>query len=333
MSLHVRESLAAVLVVLAATACDHASTNPGSGSIQFSRSISLPDAQSLLQTGPARVDVGLIPGTLVARRVAIETTDELARPEEVRSRINAISATADQGTVTLELGGLKVGFNSSTQFRPDDGDSHEHDARMLDGGGTTLADFVARVQADLAAGRHPAVKARRAPPATPQAPGDATFLATELRRDQDNEHPRISLNVTGANLVTSPTSPPDAVLKLLGMSIELRVSDGTTRLQAQNPEVEGERDFEGMVRSVDQTANTVTLADGTVIHIVSGTEVDAREGDDDEHLASLTEVQAALAASRAVKAEGEGLVTAASPLTLDAVKIEFEAEELPASQP
>src|SRR5947208_10137543 len=91
MSLHVRESLAAVLVVLAATACDHASTNPGSGSIQFSRSISLPDAQSLLQTGPARVDVGLIPGTLVARRVAIETTDELARPEEVRSRINAIS--------------------------------------------------------------------------------------------------------------------------------------------------------------------------------------------------------------------------------------------------
>ena len=97
MSLHVRESLAAVLVVLAATACDHASTNPGSSSIQFSRSISLPDAQSLLQTGPARVDVGLIPGTLVARRVAIETTDELARSEEVRSRINAISAQPIRG--------------------------------------------------------------------------------------------------------------------------------------------------------------------------------------------------------------------------------------------
>src|SRR5881628_1801872 len=140
MSLHVRSgsrpqigSLAAALVVLVATACDHASTSPGSGSIQFSRRISLPDAQSLLQTGLARVDVGLIPGTLVARRVAIETTDELARPEEVRSRINAISATADQGTVTLELGGLKVGFNSSTQFRPDDGDSDEHDARRFCG--------------------------------------------------------------------------------------------------------------------------------------------------------------------------------------------------------
>src|SRR5204863_7382312 len=141
------------------------------------------------------------------------------------------------------------------------------------GSGMKLAVWVAKVPADLAAGLPPAGTARRAPPATPQAPGDATFLATELRRDQDNEHPRISLNVTSANLVTSPTSPPDAVLKLLGMSIELRGSDGTTRLQAQNPEVEGERDFEGMVRSVDQTANTVTLADGTVIHIVSGTEV------------------------------------------------------------
>src|SRR3989449_733190 len=220
MLLHVRSgsrvqigSVAAVLVVLVATACEHASTSPGSGSIQFSRSITLPDAQSLLQTGPARVEVRVIPGTLVARRFEIETTDELARPEEVRSRVNAISATADQGTVTLELGGLHVGFNSSTQFRPDDGDSDEQAALISEGSGATLADFVARVQADLAAGRHPAVKARRAPAATPQAPGDASFVATELGRDQDNEHSRISLNVTGANLVASPTPPPDAVLK------------------------------------------------------------------------------------------------------------------------
>src|SRR5881397_2028674 len=322
---------AAALVLLVVAACDHSPSGPGSNSIQFSRTISLPDAQSLLQSGPTRVEVRVIPGMLVARRVEIETSEELARPEEIRSRISAISATTDAGTVTLALGGLQVGFNSSTRFQPDDGDGDGHAAPMSEGGdgGTTLADFVAGVQADLAAGRHPAVKARRTPPATPQAPGDATFLATELRRDQDNEHSRISLNVTGANLVTSPTPPPDAVLKVLGTSIELRVSDGTTRLQAQNPEVEGERDFEGMVRSVDQTANTVTHADGTVIHIVSGTEVDAREGDDDEHLTSLAEVQAALAASRVVKAEGEGLVTAASPLTLDAVKIEFEAEEPP----
>ena len=321
-------SFTAVLVILVATACDPASTDPGSSSIQFSRSISLPDAQGLLQTGPARVVVGVIPGTLVARRVEIETTDELARPEEIRSRISAISATADQGTVTLELGGLQVGFNASTQFRPDEGDSDEHAALMSDGdgGGTTLAGFVARVQADLAAGRHPALKARRTPPATPQAPGNASFLASELRLDQDNDHPRIGLNVTGANLVTSPTPPPDAMLKLLGLSIELRLSDGTTALRAENAEVDDEQEFEGMVQSLDQTANKVTLVGGTIIHIVSGTEFEAKEGDDDDHLASLADVQAALAAGRAVKAEGEGLVTGTNPRTLDAVKIEFEAD-------
>jgi len=329
-------SLAAVLVTLVVAACDHMSTNPGSSSIQFSRSISLPDAQGLLQTGPTRVEVRVIPGGLVARRVDIETSEEVARPEEIRSRISAITARADEGTVTLELGGLQVAFNSSTRFRPDDGDGSDHAAPLSPGndggGGTTLADFVARVQADLAAGRHPAVKARRSPPATPQAPDDASFLATELKLDQQNDHPRISLNVTSANLVNSPTPPPDAVLKLLGLSIELRVSDGTTALRAENPEVDDEQEFEGMVQSVDQTANTVTLADGTVIHIVSGTAFDAREGDDDEHLASLADVQAALTAGRPVKAEGEGLVTGANPLTIDAVKIEFEAEEEAAHQ-
>ena len=320
---------AAALVLLVVAACDHTSTDPRFNSIQFSRTISLPDAQSLLQSGPTRVVVRAIPGMVVARRVEIETSEELARSEEIRSRISAISATADAGTVTLELGGLQVGFNSSTRFQPDDGDGDGHAAPMSEGGdgGTTLADFVARVQADLAAGRRPAVKARRTPPATPQAPDDATFLATELRLDQENDHPRISLNVTSANLVTSPTPPPDAVLKVLGLSIELRVSDGTTTLRAENPEVDDEQEFEGMVQSVDQTANTVTLTDGTIIHIVSGTELEAREDGDDEHLASLADVQAALTAGRPVKAEGEGLVTGANPLTIDAVTIECEADE------
>ena len=255
------------------------------------------------------------------------------RAEEIRSRISAISATTDAGTVTLELGGLQVGFNSSTRFQPDDGDGDGRAAPLSEGGdgGTALADFVAGVQADLAAGRHPAVRARRTPPSTPQAPDDATFLATELRLDQENDHPRIRLNVTSANLVTSPP-PPDAVLKVLGLSIELRVSDGTTTLRAENPEVDDEQEFEGMVQSVDQTANTVTLADGSIIHIVSGTELEAREGGDDEHLGSLADVQAALTAGRSVEAEGEGLVTGANPLTIDAVKIEFEADEVAEQQ-
>ncbi len=57
-----------LFLTLFATACDHSPSGPGSNSIQFSRTVSLPDAQSLLQTGPTRVEVRVIPGTLVARR-------------------------------------------------------------------------------------------------------------------------------------------------------------------------------------------------------------------------------------------------------------------------
>src|SRR5690242_13152769 len=63
---------AALLVVLLAAGCDRMTTAPGSNSIQFSRTVSLPDAHTLLQTGPTRVEVRVIPGTLVARRVELE---------------------------------------------------------------------------------------------------------------------------------------------------------------------------------------------------------------------------------------------------------------------
>jgi hypothetical protein len=327
---------AALALTFALAACDSTASGPGSTlPAQFSRQISLPDFHSQLVTGPTRIEVSVIPGTLVARRVEIQAPDALARPEEIRSRITAISATGDHGTVTLELGGLQIAFDASTRFRSDDGDGGEHAVMMSDdAGGTTLTDFVARVQAELAAGRHPAVKARRAAPATPQAPGDASFLAAALRLDEENTHSRISLNVTDANLVTNPTSPPDATLRVLGVSIELRVTEGTTSLQAEHPDLEGQREFEGIVQSVDATAKRVTLMGGTVIRLSGGTTVEAKEGEgEDDHLASLADVQAALAAGRAVKAQGEGLVASTTPLTIDAVEIEFEAREVEAQQP
>lgn len=329
----------ALALTVALVACDSTTSGPRSSlPAQFSRQVSLPDFQNQLITGPTRIEVRVIPGTLVARRVQIQVSDELARPEEVRSRVTAISATGDQGTVTLELGGLQIAFDAATRFRgDDDGSGGEHAVMMADdgGGGTTLADFVARVQADLAAGRHPAVKARRAAPAVPQAPDDATFLAGELRLDEENDHARLSLNVTGANLTTNPTPPPDATLTLLGLSIELRTSDGTTTIHAENEDLEGQQEFEGLVQSVDVTGNTVTLGDGTIVRLSAGTMIEAREGDDaeDQHLGSLADVQAALTAGRTVKAEGEGLVASTMPRTIDAVEIEFEAREVAAPQP
>jgi hypothetical protein len=307
-------------VTLAVAACDQTSTNPGSNSIQFSRSISIPDAQSLLQTGPTRVEVRVIPGTLTARRVELEESDEMSRPEVIRSRVTAVTAGTDTATFTLELGGLQIAANGSTSIRHRDGDDHASQSAV------TLADVVALVQAEIAAGHNPTLTASRQPPSAPQAPDDGSFLAAELRLDEGNSHSVIKLNIAAANLVANPTPPPDGFLKLLGLSLELRLSDGTTRLKQENPELEGVREFEGLVQSVDLTAQSVTLTDGTIIRIVAGTEFETREGDEDDHLTSLAAVQDALTARKTVEAEGRGLVDSTSPLTLDAIRIEFEVE-------
>ena len=311
---------AALLVVLLAAGCDRMTTAPGSNSIQFSRTVSLPDAHTLLQTGPTRVEVRVIPGTLVARRVELEESSEMTRPEQVRSRVTAVTSGTDTATFTLEVGGIHIAANGSTTIR--DGDRDGDMAQTA----TTLADFVALVQADIAAGHNPTLTATRQPPSAPQAPDDGKFLAADLRLDEANSHSVIKLNIAAANLMTNATPPPDGFLKLLGVSLELRLADGTTKLEQENPELEGVREFEGTVQSVDQTAKTVTLKDGTVIRIVAGTEFDAREGDEDDHLTSLAAVQDALTAGKTVETQGRGLVDSTSPLTFDAIRIEFEVE-------
>src|SRR5713101_2265631 len=314
-----------LFLTLFAAACDHSPSGPGFTPIQFSRTVSLPDAQSLLQTGPTRVEVRVIPGTLVARRVELEESNEMSRPEQVRSRVTAVTSGTDTATFTLEVGGIKIAANGSTMIRHGDRDGDMAQSA------TTLADFVALVQADIAAGHNPTLTGSRQAPSAPQASDDGKFLAADLRLDEANSHSVIRLNIAAANLVTNATPPPDGFLKLLGVSLELRLADGTTRLKQENPELEGVREFEGTVQSVDQTAKTVTLKDGTVIRIVAGTEFDAREGNEDDHLTSLAAVQDALTAGKTVKTEGRGLVDSTSPLTFDAIHIEFEVEgeELP----
>jgi hypothetical protein len=316
---------ATLFLTLLATACDHSPSGPGSTSIQFSRTVSLPDAQRLLQIGPTRVEVRVIPGTLVARRVELEESSEMTRPEQVRSRVTAVTSGTDTATFTLELGGIHIAANGSTMIRHGDRDGDMAQSAV------TLADFVALVQADIAAGHNPTLTASRPAPSAPQALDDGKFLAADVRLDEANSHSVIKLNIAAANLVTNATPPPDGFLKLLGVSLELRLADGTTKLKQENPELEGVREFEGTVQSVDQAANTVTLKDGTVIRIVAGTEFDAREGNEDDHLTSLAAVQDALTAGKTVKTEGRGLVDSTSPVTFDAIRIEFEVEgeELP----
>lgn len=304
-------ALAAAVVTGLFWGCGDSITGPGSGGIVFSEQIPLGTLQTEIDQGARRVEIKLLRGTLVAREVELEEAEERADREEVKSRVTAIDGGA--GMLTLELGDLVVTFDAATEFR-------------LEGGaGIDLAGFVSRIETSLAGGDFPAVEAKRPPAAEPQAPDDPTFLATRIEIDDEADEPEIEINIDGDNLVASASPPPDAILTVLGLPIEIRASDGTTELERERDRDDDETEFEGIVSSVDEAAGTATLADGTIIRIVQATEIE-REGDDD-NLTSLGAVAAALAQGALVEAEGEGVVESADPRTIVAKEVEFEIED------
>jgi len=318
---------AVALLVTLALGCDSQRTTGPFANLApaFSKTITLSDFGTALGSGPERVRIWLTPGTLIAQRVVVTEPEQRARPERIDSRVTAMVPTAAGDTVVLALGHLKIFVNASTKFtgNHEDGDSDDPGATPPTG----LADFTARIQAELAAGRNPAVEARRPAPTSPQGPGDAAFTATVLRLDAAADHPSIEMNVAAANLMKNATPPPDAWLEVLGLKVELRTSDGTTRIREETPEAEGEIAFGGMVKSVDVTAKTATLVDGTILRIVAGTEIAGRDDPDDPTLATLADVQAALTAHDTVLAKGEGLLVTATPRTLDVIQVRFEVKE------
>ncbi len=306
-------SLAVLGIAVLFAACSSDSvTGPGAGAglpTAFSRTITLPEFEDILINGPTRVEIKLVNGSLVAREVEVKESEELRDEEEIESRITAIDPA---GNVTLALGGLVVGFDAGTQFEAEDG---QH---------LTMQEFVTRVQDALAAGENPPVEAKRNPADAPQDPDDATFLATELELDDEADEDEIEINVDGDNLAITATPPPDAILTVLNLPIELDVTGGVTELEAEIDDHRREEvDFEGMVASVN--GSSFTLTDGTVVEIVDGTEIE--HCDDHDELCSLAEVERALAAGFLVEAEGEGIVTGTDPLTIAASEVEFEIED------
>jgi len=306
------KSVAALIMAALVAACNgENTTGPGTGGgnpTLFAQAITLPQFENILSAGPARVEIKLIEGTLVAREVEVEEAEEMLDEEEVESRVTAISSS----NMTLAFGGLVVDFDGNTKFEAEDGQD------------LSMQEFINRVQAALNAGENPPVEAKRPPAATPQDPDVATFLATKIEFDDEADEDELKINVDGDNLSTNATPPPDAILRVLNLPIELDVSGGRTELESEiDDDTLDETEFESLVESV--SGSTVTLTNGMVVTIVDDTEFD--DCDDADELCSLTEVQTALAMGFLVEADGEGVVTGTGPLSITASKVEFEIED------
>lgn len=305
----------ALLLTVGLGACgDATAPDTPSAAVLFSQDITLPQLEETLVAGPTRLEIELLSnGSLVAREVEIKTADELAHREEIESPIGALEGGTDHGTIILELGGLRVNFDRSTRFRREHGDD------------LTFDQFTAIIDDAFLNDRQLAVEAKRTPPLEPQAPDDATFFANELKLDDEADEPEIEINVDRDNLRTNTGSPPDGWILVLGLEIELRHSEGVTELESEMDGVDGETDFEGLVDMVDLVDSTVTLKDGRIIRIVTGTKIE-RDASDNDHLRSLQDVADAVASGFLVEAEGEGVVETTDPLLIVAIEVEFEIE-------
>ncbi|MDH3292519.1 MAG: hypothetical protein OEO20_12465 [Gemmatimonadota bacterium] len=307
-------SLTLLGVVLGAAACaDTPGLGPdGLGELPaFASDVTMLGFQSEVDAGAARIEIVLAGDGLLARDVAIKSGEVLRTPERIHGHITLLEPTSTGGLLTLDIGGLKVQFTGETGIGVFGTD-----------GTMDLETFVARVTAALTEGHHPGVVAMRAPPDAPQAPGDDAFLAARLLLGGEGEGRILVLNIDGDNLVRNSSPPPDGWVAVLGLRIELRVTEGLTRIRKERDDFLVRR-FEGVVQSVNLDAHTFTLRDGTVIRLVRETEIKYEVGDE-HRLGSLEEVARAVNAGLTVVSAGAGVVEGREPLRLVAIAVVFE---------
>lgn len=288
---------------LAAVSCTDVGVGPeDQGTMELFQSGDFSDASGQLNGGVASVRVVLDGERLLAHRVRIGTP---ANDEEIEGPVASFELTNAGGTVKV-VPGLTVQFTGETEFAIGDED-------------VTREVFVARLTAALAEGAGAWIEAERDAPSAPQAPEDASFVASEMSLHRGGEHPELRLNVDADNLARNPTPPPDGWLKVLALMIELRVSEGLTVIEIENDEV-AKREFAGAVQAVDLAARTLTLDGGLTIRVVEETEIGLKI-DHGFPLGSLEAAAQAIDAGLTVLAAGIGAVETADPPVLVAIRL------------
>ncbi|HXV87081.1 MAG TPA: hypothetical protein VD793_10290, partial [Gemmatimonadales bacterium] len=291
---------------LALAACEHVANPPDSTDPpELFQNGTVADASSELGEGAsAFAAVTLGEDGLLARRITLSPPGER---EAVVGRVTALEVSGSAGSLTLNLSGLEVLFDGETQFTAGEGEPVAAEIAL------------ARLSAALAEGGHPWVEAARPAADAPQAPGDATFRAQVIRLVGEADARQVRLNVDLDNLVRNTSPPPDGWLAVLGLRIEIRVSEGLTEIHIANHAVD-RREFRGPVASVNLEERSLTLTDGTVIRAAGETEI-ALYRHDAAELPSLEAAAQALDAGLAVIAAGVGLVQSEEPLVLVALRL------------
>jgi hypothetical protein len=210
---------------LAGCASDSSESRNPLNPLQSSEGITLEEFVGILDSGPTRLEVELLNGHLVAGEIEAERAEGLFDEEAIESRVTDLLVVGDQGTLLLELAGLRIGFTPETRFELEDSDA------VL-----TFNDFIARVEQALGLGLRPDLEVERFPPAAPQAPDDPTFIAREIKIDFEGkaDEPQIEIIVDADNLELNPAPPPDAWIRVLGLRIEIRATEGITELEGQD---------------------------------------------------------------------------------------------------
>ncbi|MCC6620095.1 MAG: hypothetical protein IT385_02500 [Deltaproteobacteria bacterium] len=189
---------AAMVAMIPTAACVEGTRGPGTSGAP----LTVGQLEERLATGVARVELKLRDGR--PSELHVELAD---REERVQGWVSALDAGA--GTLTIDDLGV-VTLAAGARFRTDD---ESHASREA---------WVAEIEAALGAGAPVFVRASRLATGVPQAPDDASFVATDLRIEDDGD-PKLELDVDGDNFA----SPPPTLL-VLGRGFEvgaLRMSD------------------------------------------------------------------------------------------------------------
>lgn len=302
-----RAGLLAAGAAALSAACSDSLTGP-TDSLLLSREISVAELDQLL-TEPARVEIVVGDNDLVARVVHVKSADERGGEEELVARVTDLVTDGDAGYIVVDLGGLEITFDVESRFGGLHGDEFGFE------------DFIASVEAFLAEGIRPFAQMERAPRDVPQDPMDPAFHAIRIRLTDDPVHRRVVMDLDARN-VEYPETGPDAVLRVLGLGIELRVSDGTTELTVD----EDERDevgFEGVVVAVDLERGSFTLRNGIFIRVGG----DTRMAIGDHAIESLEPIQRALESDLTVFAWGEGVLADADREVIHAIVVHFAIDD------